>query len=481
MFLLGKLFQIRNEDNPEEEKPFLEHLEDLRGTIVKIFITLLIGFGLCFGFRNDLMEIMRAPIDGVWQLQLDTSLHDLPVKVKAETWEKATKASKEGYGLTEKQRDHFYATLGAGQEDFLFHVQSVNLWRSTIAIEGKEAQDTYIQGIPEIEPQMRDQLLAMADYFKKSKGAGPNPDAEFRRRTVFMQSLNPTEGFMLSFKLALYAGIALTFPFLLYFILQFILPGLHKKEQKALFPALAIGFGLFLSGVFFSYLVVLPRVLEFFTTYSSQMGITNDWRIGEYISFTTQFVLIFGLAFELPVIVMTLVFLGVLQHTVMANSRAYAVVGILITAAVITPTPDILTLGLLAGPMYLLYEICIFLSWFVERKQKKKEAEELAEEKARLDKLIKEVEAEEKAIHQSLGVSAPAGLISHEEDDLHEDDDFHHDDLHDDHAYHHDDDEHDDLHHGMYDDDPQEEEVPEDLEGNGKPSDPDAEDREADK
>ena len=121
-----------------------------------------------------------------------------------------------------------------------------------------------------------------------------------------MQALKPTEGFMLSIKLAFFAGIVISFPFLLYFILQFVLPGMHDAERKALWPAMAIGFGLFLSGVFFSYYIVLPEVLEFFHEYSSDMMIENEWRIGYYISFATQFTLIFGLTFELPVLVMPL-------------------------------------------------------------------------------------------------------------------------------------------------------------------------------
>lgn len=419
MFFLSKLFEIRNPDNPEEEKPFLEHLEDLRGTILKIVITLIAGLLVCFFFRNDLMEIMRAPIDGVWKLQLDTSLDDLPEKVKAETWEKATKASREGQSLTEAQREHFYEVISEGDEKMLFHIDSVNLWRSAMALSERDERDAYIQGLPEVDEKMREQLLAMSKYYESSNGAGPNPDAEFRKRTVFMQSLRPTEGFILSFKLALFAGIALTFPFLLFFILQFVLPGLHDKEKKALFPALLIGFGLFISGVLFSYFLVLPRVLEFFTTYSAQMGIANDWRIGEYISFTTQFVLIFGLAFELPVVVMTLVFLGVLDHAVMARSRAYAVLGILVTAAIITPTPDALTLGLLALPMYLLYEICIWLAWFIGRKKaKQEEEEERLEKEEREQWRAKRKERAEK--ENAAGVTAAAGLISHEDAEDHE-------------------------------------------------------------
>ena len=92
---------------------------------------------------------------------------------------------------------------------------------------------------------------------------------------VLMQSLNPTEGFMLSIKLAFFAALVLSFPLLLFFLLQFILPGLHQNEQRALFPALGVGFILFLTGVFFAYFVILPNVLDFFYNYSLDLSLIH--------------------------------------------------------------------------------------------------------------------------------------------------------------------------------------------------------------
>jgi len=371
--------------------PFLEHLEDLRKTIVRILITLIIGVGVSFVFKNDLMELIRRPIDGVWSLQLNTALHKLPRPIDASLWERCTKAAADSTHLSPEQRTYFYETLASGNPDFIFHTQSIGYYRSALAVSGSAAQLDYIQGLPNISAEMREQLTALLQRYQESGGLAPDPAADTRRRLVFMQSLHPTEGFMLSFKLALYAGIALTLPVLLYFILQFVLPGLHKKERKVLYPALVIGFGLFFVGAVFAYAVVLPRALEFFSTYSGGMGISNDWRIGDYLSFTTQFVLIFGLAFELPVIVMALVVLDFLSYSTMAKSRSYAIIAILITAAVITPTPDAITLGLLAVPMYLLYEICIWLAWGVERNRRKKDAlqrdQEEQEAHARIEQL----------------------------------------------------------------------------------------------
>ena len=117
------------------------------------------------------------------------------------------------------------------------------------------------------------------------------------------------------------------------------------------------------------------------------MGISNDWRIGEYISFATQFTLLFGLSFELPVVVMVFVKLGLLTYDTMSKTRSYAIVGIFVAAAIITPTPDALTLTLMALPMVILYEICIWLAYFDRKKQRIREEQEARERTEYLSRL----------------------------------------------------------------------------------------------
>ena len=188
---------------------------------------------------------------------------------------------------------------------------------------------------------------------------------------------------MISLKISLFAGIAISFPFLLFFIAEFILPGLHKKEKKLLAPALAVGFGLFAIGAIFSYTVVAPRALEFFQSYSENLNLENTWTIGEYVSFVTLLVLLFGLCFELPVVVLGLVKLELLTFSQMNGSRSYAIVAIYFIAALITPTVDLLTLNLLAIPMLLLYEISIWLGYFIEKADRKKEEAERAKRRSK--------------------------------------------------------------------------------------------------
>ena len=375
MFFLKKIFQLRDQTNPNAEKPFLEHLEDLRVCITRVVLTLLLATVVCFIFRNELMDVIRRPVTQVWEQGQKDALKDSEIAL--EDWETAKDIAESFNQLQPEDRTHF---LGKYEKpgEVLANIRVVTLYRSALTFEDELEQREFIESHSGLDEAMKKKILALIE-------GRPNPKSDARGKLVLMQALKPTEGFMLSIKLAFFAGIVVAFPFLLYFILQFVLPGMHETERKALWPAMAIGFGLFLSGVFFSYYIVLPKVLEFFHEYSSDMMIENEWRIGYYISFATQFTLIFGLSFELPVLVMTLVRLGVLNCEMMRRTRAYAILAIFCIAAIITPTPDAFTLCLLAGPMVILYEICIWLAFFLERKTARREA---AEEKERMERML---------------------------------------------------------------------------------------------
>jgi sec-independent protein translocase protein TatC len=176
-----------------------------------------------------------------------------------------------------------------------------------------------------------------------------------------LQSLGVADSMTISFKLAFYAGLVISFPVLLYFLAEFVLPALTARERRIVLLASVVGFGLFLLGVFFAFSTVLPAALEFFFQDAQMMQWRPTWTVGEYYSFTTQFVLAFGLAFELPVVV--------LEHAQMKSTRPYAIVVIFLLAAVITPTPDIFTLILMGAPMVLLYEACIWIARWMERRE----------------------------------------------------------------------------------------------------------------
>ncbi len=424
MFVLKKLFKLRESvgSSVESEKPFMEHLEDLRDVILKIVITLFIATIGCYIFRGTLLDILRSPMEEVW---IEIQEQKLPDDVSPDLWEKAKKTAYAASGLSLEQQRHLYAQFE--DEKLRHYAEAAIYYRGALLIEDSdkdlelEKRQKFVQDFPEIDQRAKDLLLVLLEKL-------PNATLNAKGSVVYMQSLKPTETFMLAIKLSIFAGIIISFPFLLYFILQFVLPGLKENERKALWPAMIIGFGLFLIGILFCYFVVLPKALDFFYTYSGGMGVDNEWRIGDYITFTTQFTLIFGLAFELPVIVMTLVKIGLLSYQTMSNTRAYAVLSIFVVGAIITPTGDALTLSLLAAPMCLLYEMCIWLAYFNHKKELAAEAQEEAE-------MMEYVNRQNESSQSPLPVPVP-GRISTEEVD--------HVDYHD--AYHDHDHEHDEYH-----------------------------------
>jgi sec-independent protein translocase protein TatC len=186
-----------------------------------------------------------------------------------------------------------------------------------------------------------------------------------------LTSLGPVDSISITFKLTFYAGIVLSFPLQLYYLAAFLLPGLTPRERGLLIPVLLLGTGLFVVGVLFSYGWVLPGTLIFFAEDQAKFGWTTQWSVREYYSFVTQFSIAFGLAFELPLVILVLVKLGIVDFHMMNATRAHAAVIMLTLAAIITPTTDPFTLLAMAVPMIGLYEICIWISYFMGRKEGK--------------------------------------------------------------------------------------------------------------
>jgi len=183
-----------------------------------------------------------------------------------------------------------------------------------------------------------------------------------------LKALGITDSIVISFHLAFYAGIVVSFPLLLYFLAQFVLPALTAVEKRFLFPAIFVSFALFLLGVLVCYSWLLPKTILFFFRDTESLGWAPTWTVQQYYSFVTRFIIGFGLAFELPVVVLALVRFGLLTYRFMARTRPYAIVVIFVAATIITPTPDILTLIAMGLPMCLLYESCIWIAWLMERK-----------------------------------------------------------------------------------------------------------------
>lgn len=175
--------------------------------------------------------------------------------------------------------------------------------------------------------------------------------------------------FMSPFKLNFYLTLMLIMPYLLYEVWKFIAPALYKNEKKLISTLLLLSFILFYCGVAFSYQLILPSILHFFI-YVAPDNVLPMTDINSYLSFCLKLFLVFGLAFEIPILVIVLVTTGIISIQYLKNNRRYIIVGCFGISMFVTP-PDALSMALLAIPMYILFELGLFLCKFLEKNIRK--------------------------------------------------------------------------------------------------------------
>lgn len=181
--------------------------------------------------------------------------------------------------------------------------------------------------------------------------------------------------FILQINTSLLAGITLGIPYLLWELWRFIKPALHDKERKAASGFVAYATLLFALGVLFGYYVITPLSVHFLMGYTVSPAILNLPSTDSYLSSVATLTLATGVVFELPILVYILANLGIMTPKFMRASRRYAIVVILIIAAVVTPTPDMLTMTVVSIPLFILYEVSIFVAAAVEKRKIKKSEE----------------------------------------------------------------------------------------------------------
>ena len=201
--------------------------------------------------------------------------------------------------------------------------------------------------------------------------------AAAKQINIELVNLSPAGGFVVAFQVALYGGIVLASPFIFYFIMSFVFPALKMREQKYVHQGLFFGVGLFLFGVAFCYFVLMPVALAAAQGYSNWLGIgALQWRAEDYISFVCKFMVGMGLGFELPVVLLTLVKIGVLNYSTLSKARRYMIVINLILGGVLT-TPEPITQLVMFVPLQFLYEVTVWIAWYWDRQEKKRGATEI--------------------------------------------------------------------------------------------------------
>ncbi|MBQ2380427.1 MAG: twin-arginine translocase subunit TatC [Akkermansia sp.] len=359
MFWLRQLFRVRERmqvspSQDEAEMSIIDHLEALRSTIIRMAVTLLLSMILCFGFSGAMMSVLRQPVDNVWELH---EAGHLPAEVKVNDWIAAKSLAAVSTALPREARELLQAQFSTEVQELAAIVPLLH----AAALLPQEAQIPYLQSTITDRSAQATALALHVSGAELKEGQG-------RAALKLMGAFRPGEAFMLSLQLSFFGGLIISFPLLMYFLLQFIMPGLLEHEKRLLCKSVICGFGLFLAGCAFAYFAVLPRVLSFFYTYSLDLGIENDWRIGYYLTFAAKLVFVFGVIFELPVIIVPLIKLGILNYARMKVTRGYALIGCFAAALFLAPAPDPATMFIMALPMYALYELCIFFAYLEQRK-----------------------------------------------------------------------------------------------------------------
>jgi sec-independent protein translocase protein TatC len=194
------------------------------------------------------------------------------------------------------------------------------------------------------------------------------PASKYLPSTTHLVALEVTAPFFVPLKLTALVAFMFNLPNLVYQIWQFIAPGLYKPERKLLISVIISSFTLFILGITFCYCVVLPALFHFISNFiAPQITLLTD--IDKYLSLVLSLFMIFGIAFETPVLVFLLIRFGILSLEKAAKIRKYIFVGCFIVAAIVTP-PDVLSQTMLAIPLYLLYELGLLAAKILQRPAK---------------------------------------------------------------------------------------------------------------
>ena len=305
----------------EDRLSLVEHLTELRVRIVICLVAFVASTALCFWQNQVVLDLLNAPLT-------DT--------VKAGTADPIEQSTRHGQLVARLQR---------------------------------ETADVLRLAAPAVEdPQIRAALTQLAAENDRVARLAPKVEA---RKPV---TLGVTEPFMQTLKVAAYAGILISLPLILFQVYAFVLPAFSPRERQVAFPAmLGIPF-LFIGGVIFGYLIVVPRAIEFLQNFNTD-AFDVLIQAQPYYKFVLMLLIAMGMLFQIPVAIIAVTRVGIVSTSQLAHNRRYAILVIAILAMLL-PGQDPVTMSLMAAPMYVLFEASILISWLLDRRASRAAAEE---------------------------------------------------------------------------------------------------------
>jgi sec-independent protein translocase protein TatC len=333
-------------------KTFLEHLEDFRWVMVKSVVALFLAMLLCLMGANEVIGIVKWPLKNAGM--------DYPVRV----WNHFI-----GWALPLK---HVSPGFPGTNQIVVVSFGTNHVGNFQLTPEERQSFDPGTNRFVAVtvEPLTLGTNQVLGWHISDNAAA----IADAQRMNIELVNLSPAGGFVVAFQVALYGGIVLAAPFIFYFIMTFVFPALKMREQKYVHYGLFFGVGLFLFGVSFCYFILMPVALAAAQMYSNWLGIgALQWRAEDYISFVCKFMVGMGLGFELPVVLLTLVKIGVLNYATLSKARRYMIIINLMLGGVLT-TPEPITQLVMFVPLQLLYEVAVWVAWYWDRQEKKRAA-----------------------------------------------------------------------------------------------------------
>lgn len=291
----------------EDFASFWDHLQDLRHSLLKVLLIISLASLLCFFYYEPLISFLQTPLNG----------------------EKET--------LVEE------------------HLEQIRLTN--------QATVPKVVSIPE-------SFLILSSIRAEQTSSGtfqlqPHGTLVYAKPASKLVILTPFEGMTTALKVSLWVGVAASSPFWLFVILQFIFPALKRREKQLLFPFFAASAGFIVLGLFFAFYVTIPIANRYLLDFNQAIG-TNLWSLSDYLDYTLFLLLANGMAFELTVVGLFAVQLGLISTEWLISKRRASIVAAFILSALLTP-PDILTQFLLAIPLIALYEALILYSYLPNR------------------------------------------------------------------------------------------------------------------
>lgn len=300
--MLGKLKSLKGKFRYDDtEMPFLEHLEEFRKAAIRSVIALVVGVLICLPFADHLISVLRAPAEPYIEKPVEQVLqeYDMRLRIPADSLEDE-------------------------------------------AVVEQEGGETYYQVEAEIEVP---------------------PAGQKKTGVIRLQFSEPAAAIKMWLTVSFFGGLLLSLPALVFIIGSFVMPGVRDAERKVMTRVALFSGGLFLLGIFMGYKVTLPLALDLMLRIGGRLGGESIWFYNKYIAFAIQLLLGFGIAFQLPVVILILGKMGLVNSRQLREKRRHVIVGLLVLAMILTP-PDVMTQLLMAAPLILLYEFCIWFLYF---------------------------------------------------------------------------------------------------------------------